>query len=125
MNEKIRGANIQIICPEYLGGLEIPRRPAEIQGYSGERVLDGLCKVLNNNGEDVTYEFVDGAKKALIIAKACGATKAILKSKSPSCGSGIIHDGTFSGKTIKGDGVTAAILKRNGIQVYTEENYPW
>ena len=110
------------VCPEQLGGLRTPRAPQEIQGGSGEDVLDGKCKVLNINGEDVTQEFIAGAEETLKIVKLFRIEEFIGKSRSPSCGCGQIYDGTFSRKLIDGDGVTTALLKRNGIRVITEED---
>jgi len=110
------------VCPEQLGGLKTPRPPQEIQGDSGEDVLDGECKVKNINGEDVTGEFITGAEETLKIAKLYKVSQFIGKSRSPSCGCGQIYDGTFSGKLINGDGVTTALLKRNGIKVITEQD---
>jgi uncharacterized protein YbbK (DUF523 family) len=78
-------------------------------------------KVFNKEGKDVTAEFEKGAQEALNIAKMAGCKEAILKSKSPSCGSGLVYDGSFSGKLIKGDGVFAKLLKANNIKVVTEE----
>lgn len=109
------------VCPEQLGGLKVPRAPQEIQGGSGEDVLDGKCRVLNKNGEDVTREFVAGAEEALGIARQFHIEQFVGKSNSPSCGCGRIYDGTFSQKLIAADGVTTALLKRNGIGVMTEE----
>jgi len=109
------------VCPEQLGGLKTPRAPQEIQGGSGEDVLDGKCKVLNKNGEDVTREFVAGAGETLRIARQFHIGEFIGKSNSPSCGCGRIYNGTFSQKSIAGDGVTTALLKRNGIGVITED----
>lgn len=99
-----------LICPEVFGGLSSPRYPSEIVGQ----------KVVNSLGEDVTYAFVSGANKALELAKKHGVKKAILKAKSPSCGKGIIYDGTFSHQTIQGNGIAAQLLMENGIEVYTE-----
>jgi uncharacterized protein YbbK (DUF523 family) len=104
------------VCPEQIGGLSTPRLPAEIIGGTGEDVLDGKAKVVNIEGEDVTEAFIRGAKEVLRIAKTVGATEAILKERSPSCG-----NGTFQGIKQAGNGVTAALLKRNGIQVKSEE----
>jgi uncharacterized protein YbbK (DUF523 family) len=109
------------VCPEQLGGLRTPRAPQEIQGATGEDVLDGKCKVLNINGEDVTQKFINGAEETLKIVKLFHIEKFIGKSRSPSCGCGQIYDGTFSRALIYGDGVTTALLKRNGISVITEE----
>lgn len=99
------------VCPEQLGGLPTPRPAAEI--------MNG--KAITTDGRNETREFRKGAEEALKIARLAGCKEAILKSKSPSCGSGEIYDGTFSGKLAKGDGITAALLKRNGIMVCTEE----
>jgi uncharacterized protein YbbK (DUF523 family) len=109
------------VCPEQMGGLSTPRLPAEIVGGDGEDVLDGKAKVINIEGEDVTDAFIRGAEEALRVAKSVSATEAILKERSPSCGSCVIYDGTFSGKKQAGNGVTAALLQRNGIKVVTEE----
>jgi uncharacterized protein YbbK (DUF523 family) len=100
------------VCPEQLGGLPTPREPAEIRGE----------RVFTRSGKDVTENFERGAKEVLKIAKLYGIKEAIMKHGSPSCGSGRIYDGTFSGKTIKGDGITTAVLKENGIKVITEED---
>ena len=100
-----------LICPEVQGGLSTPRKPSEVIGN----------KVVNNMGEDVTTNFVAGANMALELAKKHNCKKAILKGRSPSCGKGMIYDGTFSGNLIKGNGVAAQLLIDNGIEVYTEE----
>lgn len=100
------------VCPETFGGLSSPRLPAEIVGG----------KVLFSDGSDVTQAFVNGAKKALEIAKAQGAKVAVLKANSPSCGSGIIYDGTFTGKKVRGYGVAAKLFMENGIKVYSEQD---
>jgi len=99
------------ICPEQLGGLTTPRTPAEQKNN----------KVLTKDGKDVTAQFEKWAKEALQIAKLFNCKEAILKSKSPSCGSGKVYDGTFSGKLIDGDGVTVKLLKENYIKVFTED----
>ncbi|MEG0005408.1 MAG: DUF523 domain-containing protein, partial [Clostridium sp.] len=99
------------LCPEVLGGLNTPRIPCEIIKNKD------IVKVINKNGEDKTLEFKLGAEKTLEIAKILGAKKAILKAKSPSCGCGLIYDGTFSGNLIKGKGLTAELLLKNGIEI--------
>lgn len=109
-----------LICPECLGFLPTPREPAEIVGGDGADVLDGKARVVTRSGKDVTDAFLAGAGKALSLCREHGTAQAFLKARSPSCGCGIIYDGTFTGNRIKGDGVTAALLKRNGIRVYTE-----
>ncbi len=103
------------VCPEVLGGLTIPRTPCEIIDNNGK------IKVINKKGIDCTKEFLEGAKKTLAIAQTVGAKKAILKSKSPSCGNGKVYDGSFSGKLIKGQGVTTKLLLDNDIKVCTEK----
>lgn len=80
-------------------------------------MLEGRAKVLSKDGKDVTSFFVNGAEKVLALAKKHNIKKAILKSKSPSCGCGLIFDGRFSGELVPGFGVTAALLKKNGIEV--------
>jgi len=105
------------VCPEQLGGCPTPRIPCEIVGGTGKDVLDGKAKVITADGRDVTDNLIKGANEVLRIAKMAGVSKAILKSKSPSCGCNKIYDGSFSGKLIDGRGVTAELLKRNGIEV--------
>lgn len=111
------------ICPEVLGGLSIPREPAEIVGGDGEDVLNGQAKVMTNTGKDVTEQFIKGAQETLKIAEENKATVVVLKERSPSCGSAMIYNGEFKGNKIKGNGVTSALLKRNGIKVVSEENF--
>ena len=100
------------VCPEVLAGLSIPREQAEIK--------EG--KVLTKLGKDVTSYFEKGAQEVLKIAQSFGIKEVIFKQRSSSCGYGQIYDGTFSGKIIKGDGVTTALLKHNGIKVISEED---
>jgi uncharacterized protein YbbK (DUF523 family) len=107
-------------CPEVAGGLSVPRLPAEIQSDDGNAVLDGTAKVFDNQGNDVSENFINGAKKALETALADHIKVAILKSKSPSCGSSFIYDGTFSSVQKVGQGVTTALLERNGIKVFSD-----
>jgi uncharacterized protein YbbK (DUF523 family) len=119
--ELVKEETLIPVCPEQLGGLGTPRVVQEIQGGAGEDVLDGRVKVVNKIGEDVTREFIKGAEETLRIARQFNIKEFIAKSKSPSCGCGQVYDGTFSGKLIKGDGVTTALLKRNGIRIIPEE----
>ncbi|MBP1743678.1 MAG: hypothetical protein H6Q58_656 [Firmicutes bacterium] len=107
------------VCPEQLGGLATPRSAMEISGGTGADVLDGRARVVSSSGTDTTENFIRGAREVLSIAKAAGAKEVILKAKSPSCGCGLIYDGTFSGRLIEGNGVTAELLIRNGIVVIT------
>ena len=97
-------------CPEVAGGLPVPRAPAEIAGG----------RVVTRDGRDVTAVFLVGARRALVAARSAGARIAILKDRSPSCGSALVHDGTFSGALRSGEGITAALLRRNGIEVFGE-----
>ncbi|MBP3039271.1 DUF523 domain-containing protein [Bacillaceae bacterium Marseille-Q3522] len=110
-------------CPELLGGFSVPREPAEIVGGDGEDVLDGKAKVITKSGEDVTEQYVKGAHETLKIACEVQATIVVLKEYSPSCGSAMIYNGEFNGEKIAGNGVTTALLKRNGIQVVSEANF--
>ena len=98
-------------CSEVEGGLSIPRKPSEI-------VKD---KVINKDGKDVTRNYVSGAQKALNICKYLDIKIAILKDGSPACGVHEIHDGNFKGRKIKGMGVTASLLAKNGIKVLSED----
>lgn len=100
------------VCPEQLGGLPTPREASE-QKRGG---------VVTKSGKDVSENFIKGAEQVLVLAKLFGIKEAILKQKSPSCGCGKIYDGNFSDTLIGGDGVTATLLKKNGIRVLTEED---
>lgn len=110
-----------LVCPEVAGGLPIPRPAAEIQRGDGADVLDGKARVIDEHGNDVTGYFVDGAAKAKEAARTANATLAILKARSPSCGSGTTYDGTFGGTLRDGDGVAAAMLRREGLDVVSDE----
>lgn len=98
------------VCPEVMGGLPTPRVPAE-------RVGD---RVIAQNGSDVTAAYEKGAREALKLAQLYGCQAAILKERSPSCGVGVIYDGTFSHTLTEGDGVAAYCLRKNGVQVWGE-----
>ncbi len=116
LNEKVvalsQKEKLLPVCPEVLAGLAVPREQAEIRNG----------RVVTKSGSDITPSFERGANEVLKIAKSFNVKEAILKQRSPSCGCGQIYDGTFSGKIIEGDGVTAALLKRHGIKVITEED---
>ena len=101
------------VCPEMLGGLPCPRIPSE-------RSADGT-RVVSRDGGDVTEAFRRGADETLRLARLYGCDRAILKARSPSCGCGLIYDGTFSGTLREGDGVTAALLRENGITVTVKD----
>jgi uncharacterized protein YbbK (DUF523 family) len=119
----LREGKAVLVCPEQLGGLPTPRPPAEIVGGNGADVLDGKAMVLTRDGVDVTAEFVRGAEQTLKTAQAAGAAFAILKESSPSCGSTMMYDGSFSKRKQPGFGVTAALLRRHGVEVYSENNF--
>ena len=112
-----------LFCPEVLGGLAIPHPPSEIKGGDGSAVLRGSARVVSRDGKDVTDFFLKGARKASELAKKLKCKKAVMKARSPSCGCGKVYDGTFSRVLIDGDGVTAAMLKENGIDVVSDEDY--
>ena len=98
------------VCPECFGGLPIPRVPSEIKNG----------RVYAKTGEDLTEAFEDGTEKSLYVAEESGCQLAILKERSPSCGFGEIYDGSFSGKTIQGNGITAQLLYDHGIVILGE-----
>jgi uncharacterized protein YbbK (DUF523 family) len=99
------------VCPEQMGGLATPRDPSE-------RVND---KVMSCKGRDVTEQFRKGAENALFLAQLNHVDFAVFKANSPSCGKGIIYDGTFTGGKKEGNGITADLLLENGIPVFTED----
>ena len=98
------------VCPETAGGLPIPREPSERLG-SG---------VIGKSGRDVTAEFDKGAETALTLAQRFGCKAALMKERSPSCGSGTIYDGSFTGKVVPGDGVASERLRAAGVSLYGE-----
>jgi uncharacterized protein YbbK (DUF523 family) len=100
------------VCPEQMGGLPTPRDPSEIRGD----------KVISSSGSDVTSNYERGAKMACDIARMNEVDFAIMKAKSPSCGKGMIYDGTFSGTLIEGNGITVSRLLEADIPVYTEND---
>lgn len=107
-------------CPEVEAGMSIPRKPAEILGGVGGGVLNGEVDVVEKDGTIVTDGFAQGASIALELCKKFNIEVAILAESSPSCGSSFIYDGSFSGNRIPGMGVTAALLSRHGIQVFSQ-----
>lgn len=102
------------VCPERLGGLPTPRAPAERVG----------SRVINRDGVDVTEAFRLGAEKTLETARMLGIKKALFQVRSPSCGSGTIYDGAFSGTLTSGSGVAAELLEENGIKIYPSDRIP-
>lgn len=110
MEELFERCEIVPVCPEQLGGLSTPRTPSE-------RLDD---RVITRDGADVTDAFCRGAEEAVRLANRFGVRYALLKARSPSCGSGMIYDGSFTGCLVPGDGVTAQALRRMGITLYDE-----
>lgn len=109
------------ICPELAGGFATPRPAAEIEGGAcGLDVLSGRARVIEAGGRDVTGLYIDGAKAALVLARASDCRFALLVDGSPSCGSRFIHDGAFAGQRHAGAGVAAALLRENGVEVFAE-----
>ncbi len=112
------------VCPEVAGGLPIPRPPAEIEpGADAAAVLAGRARVMAVSGEDATLPFVSGAHEALAAARKQGIRIAVLKEGSPSCGSGYVYDGSFSGVKQPGVGVTARLLADAGLRVFSEHQW--
>ena len=107
IDEFLKNYEIIPICPEIMGGLSTPRSASEVINN----------KVINKDGVDVTEQYIKGAKECLFLAQKYNVKKALLKKKSPSCGFGQIYDGTFSHTLIDGNGITAELLKKNGIEI--------
>lgn len=116
INEKVKRLvddnKALMVCPEVLGGMSVPRLPCEIKNG----------RVISITYDDKTNHFVEGAIKTLDIANKYGIKKAILKEKSPSCGSSFIYDGSFTKKLIPGEGITTRLLRLNNIEVISDEN---
>ncbi|MFS0766138.1 2-thiouracil desulfurase family protein [Peribacillus phoenicis] len=119
--ELMREKKAIAVCPELLGGFSTPREPAEIVGGEGGDVLDGKAKIIEKSGRDVTELYIKGANLTLLKAQEVGATLVVLKENSPSCGSAPIYNGEFKGEKKVGNGVTAALLRRHGFIVISEE----
>ena len=107
-------------CPEVSGGLSVPRPPAEIVGGDGTAVLANQAAVVDREGNDVSRAFITGAEQALALCREHRIKAAILTENSPSCGHRMIYDGRFSGRKIPGAGVTAVLLEKNGIRVFSQ-----
>ena len=124
VDELARHYRLVPVCPEVLGGLPTPRAAAELVGGEGADVLAGAeeARVVNVEGEDVTAAYRRGAEAAVAVARAVGAQRAVLKARSPSCGSSQVYDGTFSRRLVAGTGVTAAALRAAGLEVGSEED---
>lgn len=117
----IKSGNVITICPEMAAGLSTPRSPAEIQNtMTGMDVLNGKAEIRTMDGMDVTAQYIEGAYKALNLVREHNIRVAILKARSPSCGSSQIYNGKFSRTLISGMGVTAALLSQHGVNVFDE-----
>lgn len=108
-------------CPELAAGFPVPRPPAETVGGDGHLVLLGQATVMEDTGNDVTDLFIEGANRALALAKKSGVKVAVLTDGSPTCGSSYVYNGRFDGGTVPGMGVTAALLEQNGVRVFSED----
>ena len=121
MQKWIAAGRVIPVCPEVAGGLSIPRPPAEIVGKGGgQGILRGTASIRTATGQDITQAFRAGAEQAVHLAGQQQLRWAILKDKSPSCGVRFIYDGTFSGRLIAGTGLTAALLHKAGVTLFTE-----
>lgn len=110
------------VCPECIGGLNTPRKSAEIQKGTGADVIAGRTVVSDKDGKDVTAEFVRGAEGLLELVRKHNVKIAVLKENSPSCGNANIYDGTFSHKKISGQGVAASLISEAGVTIYSEND---
>lgn len=120
LRQRLASFQLAPFCPETLGGLSIPRPPAEISGADGAAVWEGKARVVNRDGLDRTDQFRQGAAATLDLARQLKPVLIICKANSPSCGAAGIYDGTFSGTLRQGDGVTVALLRGEGIPMMTE-----
>ncbi len=116
-------AKVIPVCPEQMGGLSTPRVPCEVRGGDGNGVLDGKATVVDRDGRDRSVEFLKGAEEAARICRLCKADIVVLKEGSPSCGVMRIADGSFSGGSRSGAGVTAARLVKEGFRVVSEHEF--
>jgi len=107
-------------CPEMAGGLPVPRMPSEIDNGDAKAVLLGKSTIRRKDGGDVTDAYVNGAERTLALCIQHHISIAILKEGSPSCGVSCVNDGSFSGHKIEGQGLTAHLLTRHGISVFSE-----
>ncbi|EOI00534.1 hypothetical protein UAY_01637 [Enterococcus moraviensis ATCC BAA-383] len=123
LKKLVENGQAMLVCPEVMGGLPIPREPAEISGGDGFDVWENKAKVITNTGDDVTNLFKQGAITAYQKLIENDIKTIILKEKSPSCGSLGIYDGTFSGNHRKGPGVATAYFLSKGLKVISENEW--
>lgn len=123
LNSQLKNAPIHWIpvCPEIEGGMQTPRLKSELQD-SASNILNNGTGILNENGDDNTGAFLTGAKKSLHTISGQAVKYAVLKSKSPSCGSGEIYDGTFSGRLIPGNGILSQLALDAGLTVISSDD---
>jgi len=107
-------------CPEMAGGLPVPRVAAEIEGGNADTILQGKSGIWRKDGVDVTDAYLNGAEITLALCMKHNIRIAILKEGSPSCGVACVNDGSFSSRKVDGQGVTARLLTRHGISVFSE-----
>lgn len=110
------------VCPEEEGGLGTPRKPAELQG-SAEEIVEGNGTVITIAEDDVTRKFISGAEYCVDVGLKAGVTTAVLKSRSPSCGTEKVYDGSFKNRLIDGEGVFSYLCRQNGILALTSEKF--
>ncbi|MCT4585196.1 MAG: DUF523 domain-containing protein [Peptostreptococcaceae bacterium] len=120
--EFLKGKDIIPICPEQLGGLKTPRQMAELKSTAKD-IVENEGIVITKDNVDVTKEFLKGGYEILKYLKLFDIEKAILKEGSPSCGSNFVYDGSFSSKKIKGQGITAYLLQKEGVKLFSENNF--
>lgn len=124
LQQYMKEKKVVTICPEMAGGLPTPRPPSEIEPHgSAEAILRFEAKVLTKNGDDVSREYIKGAEKALELAQKYDIRCAILKARSPSCGSKQVYDGTHSKKLVDGMGAidkAQQILRPEFVEAYQE-----
>jgi len=109
------------ICPELLAGFGIPRKSCEICGGTGEDVLAGNARIIDQGGLDITEKMLNGVRKALEICLENDVTKAYLQARSPTCGYTKIYDGSFSSNLKRGNGIFSALLIKNNIKIIEVE----
>ena len=119
-----REQRLVIHCPELAAGLPVPRLPAEIVSSKGSDVMHERARITESDGHDVTAQYQLAAWLALQAALDSGCRAALLTDGSPTCGSQMIYDGTFSGKRHAGAGVAATLLQEHGIQVFSDNQLP-
>jgi uncharacterized protein YbbK (DUF523 family) len=117
--EYVKGKRFAPVCPESLTGLPVPRLAAEFDGEDGSGVRNGRSRVVLRDGTDVTREFIKGAVESIKLARLLGATEAVLKDRSPSCG---VYEVYNNGEVIGGVGCFTAFLLLEGVKVKSEKD---